>query len=157
MKDLWKDLNGRIPEYFKSIITKYSLKVIKISRLETALVSDSYVLIIEIDRFNADITYITRDERNKLVKYNCNNFFAEKYDEDDRHHLLNGDTANERISNDLIIISHGLESKWSNVLSGDKDWIRVFEKSQWFGISRLKSDELLFEELLVKNEKNQKD
>lgn len=148
MKDLWEELNDKIPEYFENIIIKYNLKVKKLNKLNTALVCDKYALIIGIDRFYAEVEYITKNEDGVFIKYMINNFFSEKFDEYDRQNLIDGNGAKESIVNNLIIISQGIESKWNEVLEGNKEWIKVFEKSKWFEISELRDYELQLKNLL---------
>jgi hypothetical protein len=137
MEDLWGNLTDEIPDYFKDIAKDFSLKFIKISRTKTALVNERFALVISIDRFSADVDYIMRDENGGLLSYNCGNFFAEKYDASDRKNLIIGNTAKERIINDLIIINNGLKSKWSMVLNGNVEWIEDFKKSIWFSRTKL--------------------
>ena len=43
---------------------------------------------------------------------------------------------------DFLILNSGLQSKWQNVLMGDKKWILDFEKSDWYEKLHLSSNEL---------------
>lgn len=146
MKDLWEELGDSVPEYFDELIQKYHLDAIKINKLTTALVSDTYAITIGIDRFYVDLNYITRNENNVLTKYNCNNFFAEKFDDKDRENLISGTGPKESIINNFIVIRQGLLSKWSNVLEGDKKWLEQFKISKWYEVSKVREDELLLHE-----------
>lgn len=142
IENIWTQLNKEIPSYFKTIISDFQLRVIEITEIETALVSDKYAIIISIDRFAAEISYIRRNDSNKLKKYNCSSFFAEKYSQDERNNLLEVIEAKEIIINDLMIISKGLLSKWRCVLEGNMDWIEDYKKSSWALESDLRDFEL---------------
>lgn len=141
MDNLWSKINDELPNYFKEISEKYSLKILHVNKIKTVLIGKGYALLISIDRFSADVDYIRRNENNELVVYECNNYFSQKYDDSDRINLIDGNTAKEIIINDLIIISKGLQSKWEKVLKGDIKWISDFEKSKWFGKRKLNNDE----------------
>lgn len=142
MGTLWTELNDKVPEYLNDIIKNFDLTSIKIGELETALVGEDYALIIFIDKFYAEIDYAMRDKNGALIKYHCDNYFAEQFDDDDRQNLIEGGTAKELVINNLIIINQGMCNKWSAVLEGNKNWISDFEKSRWFNIARLNDREI---------------
>ena len=140
--DIWTKLNDEVPVHFRNIIDEFSLNIVKISNIETALVGKNYVILISIDRFYVEIDYISRNSDNKLEKYKCSNFFAEKYDETDRTNLLEGKGAREIIINNLKVINNGLLNKWRNILEGDKRWMEDYKQSDWKMISELRDFEL---------------
>lgn len=142
MESLWTKLNDEIPKYLDDIIKEYKLSVVKINDLETALVGENYAILISIDRFWAEIEYVTRDKNGNLIKYSCNGYFIEKFDDEDRENLIEEKAAKEIIINNLIIINQGMQSKWSTVLEGNKDWLSDFEKSKRFGVSPLRDYEI---------------
>ena len=91
----------------KPICVKYKLRCIKISPLKTALVGRSYALIIAIDRFDAKVSYLyVRD--GKATLYSCDNYFAEKYDENDRTELLAGEGAEKIVRNHVMFFGEHL-------------------------------------------------
>lgn len=148
MENLWEELNDKVPNYFQALILEYDLSIVKLNQLNTALVCPKYALIIGIDRFYADIKYISRNKDGVLVKYMINNFFSEKFDERDRQNLIEGNGAKESIINSLIIISQGMQNKWKNVLEGDNEWIKVFEKSKWYETTKLRDYELQLNDII---------
>lgn len=83
------------------------------------------------------------------MKYMINNFFSGKFDEKDRQNLIEGNGAKESVINNLIIISQGMQNKWQDVLEGDKEWIKVFEKSKWFEKTKLRDYELQLNDIIA--------
>ena len=49
-----------------------------------------------------------RDKKSEIVKYSCSNFFVDRYDSNDRTNIVKGNTAEDIVINNLIIISSGL-------------------------------------------------
>lgn len=97
------------------------------------MVKSEFALIISVDRFSADVSYLIREkEDNNLKLLPCGNFFAEKFTSEDRRNLLQGDTAENMVINNLIVINNGLKNKWSDVLEGNVSWIADYEKSKWY-------------------------
>ena len=133
MESIWTKINENMEVYLKDIIKCYNMKVVKISPLKTAMVKSDFALVISVDRFSADVSYLMRDkEDNKLKLLLCGNFFAEKFSSEDRKNLLKEDTAENMVINNLIVINNGLKNKWSNVLEGNVSWIADYEKSKWY-------------------------
>lgn len=93
MENIWTKINDDIPLYMKNVCKKYKLVCIKISPLKTALVGERFALIIAIDRFDATVSYLHMNGKEVKV-YSCDNYFAEKYDANDRVNLLNGEGQN---------------------------------------------------------------
>jgi len=142
MEDIWEVLNDEIPYYFSDIAEEFSFGFIKINKIETALANNKFALLISLDRFYIVVDYVFRDEHGELIKYNCDSFLAEKYDENDRKNLLEGKNAKEQIINEFSIARNGLKSKWNKVLNGNTDWFEDFKKSRWFSVSKLTRDEV---------------
>lgn len=140
MENIWTKINNDTPQYMKLICENYNLFCMKISPLKTALVGKNYALIIAIDRFDVDVSYWNRrDGKNEL--YFCNNFFAEKYNAEDRKNLLEGNGSEIIVRNNLIVIASGLASKWSNVLAGDLNWLDDYKNSRWYESGKLTLEE----------------
>ena len=140
MEDIWTRINNDVPMYMESICREYKLLCIKISPLKTALICKKYALIIEIDRFDSCLCYVYREEGN-IMAYSCGNYFAQKYDEEDRVNLLNGNGANIMIRNDIIITANGLLNKWKNVLSGEREWLVDYKNSSRYSLIKLTKEE----------------
>lgn len=141
MENIWTKINDDIPLYMENICKKYKLVCTKISPLKTALVGKKFALIIAIDRFDATVSYLHMNDEDVKV-YLCDNYFAEKYDANDRVNLLNGEGAEYIVRNNIIIIANGLLNKWTNVLAGEMSWIENYKKSKWFSEQKLSLREM---------------
>ena len=152
MKNVWTEVNDAIPKYLSELAQMYSLKFVKVSSIETALVSKHFALTIFIDKFHVIINYVTRDDSGELIVYSIHNYFAEKFDASDRKEIIPSEVLKEKLINQLIVIHRGLINKWSDVLRGEKDWIESFKKSVWYSIRRPNEDELrVLNNLIEKN------
>ena len=148
MGNLWTNINDNIPKYMNEICKKYNLECVKISPLKTGIVGDGFAIMIAIDRFDIEIYYLRK--RNKdIVKYQCGSFFAQAYDSQDRENLLNGEGADIYIKNCLLIAAKGLASKWEDVLEGDTKWLEKYKSSSRYAKENLTVDErVVFEKLI---------
>lgn len=141
MENVWIRINNDVPKYMKNMCDKYNLFCIKVSSLKTALVGKRFALIIAIDRFYVTVSYLYMEDKDIKI-YSCGNYFAEKYDNDDRINLVMGEGVENIIRNNIIIIANGLLSKWKNVLEGEMGWIENYKKSKWFSVERLLPEEI---------------
>lgn len=141
MENIWTKINDEIPTYIKSLCEKYKLLCIKISPLKTAIVGRGFALIIAIDRFDTDIFYVYKEGKN-MILYSCGNYFAEKYNQEDRVNLLSGSGADILVRNDIIVTTNGLISKWGDVLEGKREWIDKYKKSSRYSVGRLQDIEI---------------
>ena len=66
------------------------------------MVGDGFAIMIAIDRFDIEIYYLYKKERD-VVKYPCGSFFAQAYDSQDRENLLSGEGSDIYIKNCLLI------------------------------------------------------
>ncbi|MBQ7065581.1 MAG: hypothetical protein IJN92_02060 [Lachnospiraceae bacterium] len=148
MENIWTKINDDLPLYMKYICDKYELVCTKISPLKTALIGKGFALIIAIDRFDAKVIYFYKENNEEKV-FLCDNYFAEKYDSNDRINLLEEGECENIIRNNLIIIANGLMNKWENVLKGQTDWIDKYKKSKWFAVERLLPEEVKRIEILL--------
>ena len=142
MKNVWTEVNDAIPKYLSEVAQMYSLKFVKISSIETALVSKHFALTIFIDKFYIMDAYITRDDSGELIVYCSGNYFAEKFDDADRKEIILSEVLKEKLLNQLIVTNRGLINKWSDVLRGEKGWIQSFKKSEWYSTRRPNEYEL---------------
>jgi len=142
MKDLWEELNDDIPFYFNELAKEYSLKFVRVHATETALATSKFALLIALDRFTVRIDYVFRQDNGELLKYACDSFLAEKYDDNDRRELRQGINAKELIINEFIISRNGLKSKWNKILQGNTDWFEDFQKSRWYSSAKLSKEEM---------------
>lgn len=131
MENIWVKINDDVPLYMENVCKKYKLVCTKISTLKTALVGEKFALIIAINRFDATVSYLYMNGKDVKI-YLCDNYFAERYDANDRVNLLNGEGAEYIVRNNIIIIANGLLNKWPNVLAGEKKWLENYKKSKWF-------------------------
>lgn len=132
MNDIWTELNKQVPVYLNEVIMKYSLKVVSLGFVRTALVNTQYAIIISLERFSVDMDFIHKDHNGKLVCFGIGNFLPERFDENDRKNLIKGTDISSIIFNNLIVINNGLLNKCGDVLSGSLEWINDFAKSKWY-------------------------
>lgn len=148
MEDIWENINSDMPKHMNKICEKYNLKFVKLSSISTAMIGDDFAIIIGLDRFDALISYVYR-EKNKLVELEFDRYVAMKYDEDDRKDFIKGNGARIHVTNSLIVIQNGLLSKWSNILEGDKEWIKDYKKSNYYYHRELReSDKKIIEKYI---------
>ena len=114
--DYFEEKMQLLSENFAEIVKTYNLKEKKISNNEMAYISSNYVLIVTIEHFVINISYSTKADLPNM--YYCDNFLAEAFDDNDREGIQNGDDANTRIKNEILITSRGLVSKWGKFLKG---------------------------------------
>ena len=113
------------------------------------MVGDGFAIMIAIDRFDIEIYYLYKKERD-VVKYPCGSFFAQAYDSQDRENLLSGEGSYIYIKNCLLITAKGLASKWKNVLAGDTKWLEKYKSSSRYAKENLTADEReVFEKCFV--------
>ncbi len=109
-----------------------------------AFISSNYVLVIELEHFGIGISYSTKADLPYM--YDCGNYFAEVYGEEERKGLIPGKDAESIIRNELIFAARGLENKWKNVLKGDTRWLEDYRKSSWYAkYSQSKIDTSFFD------------
>jgi hypothetical protein len=71
-------------------------------------------------------------ENGRRVEYPVNNYLVVKFDDSDREGIdLKWNHISKKIRNELIILSRGLDSKWSSLLEGDMSWFEGFKNSPW--------------------------
>jgi hypothetical protein len=141
MENNWTKINDDISKYMDKINEQYKMKYVKISQLKTAIIGKGFALIIAIDRFDASVSYLSKSD-DKIMILLCDNYFAERYDENDRNGLLLGSGAEVSVINNLKIIDSGLSNKWREVLNGETDWLDNYNKSKWYAVGRLTPDEM---------------
>lgn len=140
MDNLWTNINDTIPMYMNEICKEHNLACVKVSPLKTAMIGDGFAIMIAIDRFDIEIYYLYKKDRD-MVKYPCGSFFAQAYDSQDRENLLSGEGADIYIKNSLLIVAKGLASKWKNVLEGDTKWLEKYRSSSRYAKENLTADE----------------
>ena len=86
MDNLWTNINDNIPMYMNEICKEHKLECVKISPLKTAMVGEGFAIMIAIDRFDIEIYYLYKKDRD-IVKYSCGSFFAQAYDSHDRENF----------------------------------------------------------------------
>ncbi|MDE7063215.1 MAG: hypothetical protein K2O73_08230 [Lachnospiraceae bacterium] len=140
MENLWTKISNRVPQYFESVSRKYELSFAKISELKTAIVGNKFAIIISIGRFDVDVFYATKvDDKKEVLQ--CGNFLAERYTDEDRQGLLEGEGAENIVLNNLKVIASGIENKWAEILRGETKWIENFRDSKWYSTVRLTQEE----------------
>ncbi len=127
--------------FFSEIIEKYNFEVVFLDENEIVLVGKGFLIRIVMWREGVDLRYIILNEENRPVSYNLNHYTSPKCDSNDRDGLKPPESFHERIVYGLTIYSRGLMNHCDDILSGDKAWIKEFEKSKYCekGGSRLGS------------------
>lgn len=93
MENTWTKINDDVPFYMEDICRNHNLVCVKISDLQTALVGKDFAIVIGIDRFYAEVSYWHKQGR-RIKEYACGNYFAERYDANDRVCLLEEEGEN---------------------------------------------------------------
>jgi len=82
-------------------------------------------LIFGIDRDDGVILRTTFSEDGRRVEYEVDQYFASKFDASDREGIdFKCDHMSQKIRNELMVMSRGLDSKWSGFLNGDMSWLK---------------------------------
>ena len=132
MGDIYSEMNDLVPQYMEKLCTKYKMKCQRISDLETAMYNEKCCLVIGVDRFDAGVEVVVRED-GMTKEYSCRNYFAKKYDATDRVNLITDpNDMTKDIKNCLIIMANGLDSKWGAVLEGDMSWFEDYKQSKWY-------------------------
>lgn len=131
--DMWSDITvNEIPKYLEEIAKKYNMHFKLVYDIEMAMFNDKCCLIFGIDRRDGVIIRMTFLDDGRRVEYEVDQYFISNFDDSDREGIdFNWDHMSQKIRNELILISRGLDSKWSSVLQGDMSWFEGFKRSPW--------------------------
>ena len=133
-------INNMIPDIFEEIIKKYEFKYKRISTLESVLYKEDYAFIMSVDRSHVDIVFLKKEE-NIIVKYCIQTFVMKSFDVEDRSNQRVGKDVETNLINYLLIYEKGLQTKWTNMLIGQMDWVEEYKKSSMCVISELNPKE----------------
>lgn len=139
MDNIWTKINEDVPRYMDLICKKYNMQCVKINPLSTLLFNNNCCFIIQIGRFEIDLIYIFY-ENGKIHAYQCGNYLALRYDNDDRKGVINNNGADNIVRNNLLIIANGLASKCEDILLGKRDWLEKYRYSSRFLEVRLSNE-----------------
>lgn len=131
--DMWSDIaSDEIPKYLGDLAKKYNMHFKLATDIEMAMFNEKCCLIFGIDRADGVIIWITFLENGRRVEYEVDQYFTLKFDALDREGIdFEWNHMSEKIRNELLLIAHGLDSKWSSVLEGDMSWFEEFKRSCW--------------------------
>lgn len=131
--DIWSDITvNEIPQYMGDLAKKYNMHFKLIIDIEMAMFNEKCCLIIGIDRDDGVILRTTFSEDGRRVEYEVDQYFASKFDASDREGIdFKWDHMSQKIRNELMVMSRGLDSKWSGFLNGDMSWFEGFKMSCW--------------------------
>lgn len=135
---LYEDIAGLIPHIFEDYIELFNVRIERTGPESTSIIGKNYALIFSMERQYPRVMYARRYNDHYLTGFFCDNYFAEKYTDEDRQDLIPKDQDYASIFNELYIIHSGLKTKWSNVLNGDDKWMEGYRKSRWFARYDLK-------------------
>lgn len=131
--DMWSDITvNEIPKYMGDLAKKYNMHFKLVNDIEMAMFNDKCCLIFGIDRDDGVIMRMTFLEKGRRVEYQVGNYLVVKFDDSDRAGIdPKWNHMSQKIKNQLIILSRGLDSKWSSLLEGDMSWFEGFKRSPW--------------------------
>lgn len=131
--DMWTDIAANeVPKYMRDLAKKHNMHFKLVSDIEMAMFNEKCCLIFVVDRDDGIVLCMTFLEKGRRVEYQVNNYIVVKFDDSDREGLdLSKKHISHKISNQLTILSRGLESKWSSLLEGDMSWFEGFKNSPW--------------------------
>lgn len=131
--DMWSDITvNEIPKYMRDLSKKYNMHFKLINDIEMAMFNEKCCLIFGIDRDDGVIMSMTFLENGRRVEYLVDNYLVVKFDASDREGIdLKWNYMSQKIRDELIILSRGLDSKWSSLLEGDMSWFEGFKRSPW--------------------------
>ena len=131
--DMWSDITvNEIPKYLRDLAKKHNMHFKLITNIEMAMFNEKCCLIFGIDRDDGVIMSMTFLENGRRVEYPVNNYLVVKFDDSDREGIdFEWNHISKKIRNELIILSRGLDSKWSSLLEGDMSWFDGFKRSPW--------------------------
>lgn len=116
-------------QIFGKIIEKYNLRAIIISDNIVDLISRKYILEFWFHNAEDGMVYIERRENGELYEYrNLDSFISASISEKDRTEIKTQLQHDQQIPRGLEFIAYAMESKWGNLLSGDKNWIEEYDK-----------------------------
>lgn len=131
--DMWSEITvNEIPQYMGDLAKKYNMHFKLIFDIEMAMFNEKCCLIIGIDRDDGVILRTTFSEDGRRVEYEVDQYFVSKFDSSDREGIdFEYDHMSQKIRNELMVMSRGLDSKWSGFLNGDISWFEGFKRSCW--------------------------
>ncbi|MBM7543295.1 hypothetical protein [Amphibacillus cookii] len=115
-------------EKLDSVIQKYKLKYIDVSKDSAFLIGNEFVLILTIHFDHMYVEYVYRDSNDNLISYNITSYIVSKFDSKDRENIGNPQNVSETLIAIFTIWSKGLPRHWSQLLSGDKDWLKSYNQ-----------------------------
>lgn len=115
-------------QIFGEIIEKYNLQATIISDNIVDLIAHKYILEFWFHNAEDGMVYIERRENGELYEYrNFDSFIAASISEKDRGDIKAQLQYDQQIPRGLEFIAYAMESKWGNLLSGDKKWIEEYQ------------------------------
>lgn len=132
-----------IKKILQNIIKKYEYNCFFDERGNCYLQKYNYYIGFLISYEDIDIIYVCK-ENNKYYKYFITTFIKKRFTDEDRVLFGQPQDNDERLLKRLIVIEHGLNTKWRCLLEGDKAWIEAFKVDPFGGEPMvMNSDELL--------------
>ena len=131
--DMWSDITvNEIPQYLRGLAEKYNMHFKLVFDIEMAMFNEKCCLIFGVDRADGVIIRTTFLENGRRVEYEVDQYFTLGFDDSDREGIdFKWSHMSQKIRNELILISRGLDSKWSSVLQGDMSWLEKYKRSAW--------------------------
>lgn len=129
-------------EIFKSIIEHYGYEVKSVSDSTIFLIKDSYQIEFIIWREAVEVSFCLVQSDSEVLKYDVRNFIITQMTDEDRAisdsvFPVGGTPAYRRNVKSLHYFSNALKNHCSSMLEGKMDWLRAYEKSDWYSQPRI--------------------
>ncbi len=118
------DLASLMAGKFSVLIREYDLKVVRIDESEALLVGVDYALQFSADQDSLDVMYLEKDRRGLLSIYTLRSLVMQRFTQEDRAYYGNPVTIKEKLIASLNVYASGLANRCSDVLRGDKSWLK---------------------------------
>lgn len=115
---------------FSEIIRKYKLQMEVISYEEVVLIGVDFILAFLMHHDDVSVFYIRRNEAEEIMRWDIDYYVAHAIIEEDRKGIIRGKTADERIRNIILILSRTFERCFTDILSGETEWMGDYMRTQ---------------------------
>lgn len=126
----YSKIKEKFPLIFGEIANSYGFRIVFYGDNYIFLLKSSYAVGFFFWREGVDVTWFCKKD-NKICDYSIN-YFAEKFDQEDRKLYGSPDSLCERWVNTLMIWESGLKRHFNDFLSGDINWIKKYPGKEMF-------------------------
>lgn len=112
---------------FKKIMYRYNMQFAVVSENEVVLFTNKFILSFLCRYAELIMVYFEKTEDGELYQYNIDSFIASSIATEDRVRIKERYQKESKLVVDLETLACTLEKKWSDLLSGGKEWIKEYE------------------------------